>query len=347
MRRLYNISLFLVVALFSVVPHSVLAVQIFLDTTDTAHNLSDTFYVPVRIDTQEECINAVKVEVAYNPEEISIQDISTGESVLTLWTQFPVIQKNEGREIGRVVFEGGIPGGYCGRVVGDPGQTNILAKLVVTGVRQATSSEENTVSQIVLGPETKAYLHDGSGAEASLTVAGSNIVLTSATSSPNNLWLTDVHQDKIAPELFDITLVKAPSVGSNKHYIVFNTTDKQSGIDHYEVLETDPDRFGLLTWKPKESFWLTTSSPYELRDQNLHSKILVKAVDKNGNERVVTYTPPMSPLVELAQSYGLLLLIGGAVVVLISVLIVRMLRNKKRKDVLKDASIFEEDHVEE
>ena len=346
MRRLCNISLFFIATYLSVVPYTtVYAVQILLDTTENTQNLSDTFYVPVRIDTQEECINAVSVEVAYNPEEISIQDVSTGDSVLTLWTQFPLIQKHEGKEIGRVLFEGGIPGGYCGRVIGDPGQTNILAKLVVTGVRQQEfATETSRVSQIVLGPGTKAYRHDGSGTEAQLTLAGSTLLLTYSSSSPNNLWLSDVREDTIAPELFEITLVEGPSVGSNKHYIAFNTTDKQSGIDHYEVLETDPDRFGFLAWTPRESYWLIATSPYELRDQNLHSKILVKAVDKNGNERIVTYTPPMSPLVELAQSYSFLLLVG--VLTLIAFLLLyKIIQRKRRNDVLKNAAIIEDDHV--
>ncbi|KKS85295.1 MAG: hypothetical protein UV60_C0009G0016 [Parcubacteria group bacterium GW2011_GWA2_43_11] len=343
MRRLCNISLFLVVACLGVLPYTTYAAHIFLDSTENTQNLSDTFYVPVRIDTQEECINAVSVEVAYNPEEISIQDVSVGESVLTLWTQFPSIQKHEGKEIGRVLFEGGIPGGYCGRVIGDPGQTNILAKLVVTGVRQQEyATATSKVSQIVLGPGTKAYLHDGSGAEAPLTLAGSTLVLTFSSSSPNNLWLLDVQQDEIAPELFEITLVEGPSVGSSKSYIAFNTTDKQSGIDHYEVLETDPDRFGFLTWTSRESYWLIASSPYELRDQNLHSKILVKAVDKNGNERIVTYTPPMSPFVELVQSYTSLLLVG--IVLIVFWILYKTIQRKRRNDVLKNAAIIEDNH---
>ncbi|HCC04865.1 TPA: hypothetical protein DEP58_00990 [Patescibacteria group bacterium] len=344
MQRLCYISLFLVAGCIGVFPYTTYAVQIFLDTTENTHNLSDTFYIPVRIDTQGECINAVTVEVAYNPDEISIQDVSTGESVLTLWTQFPLIQKNEGKELGQVLFEGGIPGGYCGRVIGDPGQTNILAKLVVTGVRQQEfATDTSKVSQVVLGPATKAYLHDGSGTEAPLTLAGSTLVLTYSSSSPNNLWLSDVKQDVIAPELFEITLVEGPSVGSNKHYIAFNTTDKQSGVDHYEVLETDPDRFGFLTWTPRESYWVIASSPYELRDQNLHSKILVKAVDKNGNERIVTYTPPMSPFVVLTQSYTALLLVGVLVFIVFLVLY-KTIRRKRRNDVLKNSAIIEDDH---
>lgn len=339
MRRLFNISFFLLIAVVISIPHTAGAVQVFLDTAENERNEADTFYVPVRIDTQNDCINTVKVEIAYNPNEISIQDIGIGDSILTLWTQFPVIQKNEGKEIGRVLFEGGIPGGYCGRVIGDPGLTNILAKLVVTGVPHAQRNGSATTTQIVVGPETKVYLHDGIASEAPLTVLGVELALAYSTSSPNNVWLSDIKKDVIAPELFEITLVEGPSVGSDRHYIVFNTTDKQSGIDHYEVLETDPDKFGFLTWISKKSYWIVATSPYTLRDQALHSKILVKAMDKNGNERIVTYTPPMSPFVALSKLNALFVLIAGVLVVLFSIILFILLRKKKKikkKEKLKE-----------
>lgn len=330
MRRLFNISFLLVIATIISFPTTADAVQVFLETSDNFYNQSETFYVLVRLDTQGECVNAVKVDVAYNPEMISVKDVGIGDSVLTLWTQFPTIQKNEGKEVGSVVFEGGVPGGYCGRVIGDPGLTNVLAKLVVSGVPQ-TLGEGATTTQIVIGPATQVFLHDGTGREASSTVLGVELALTHSSTSLTDIWLSDVRQDEISPDFFEITFVEGPSVGSDKHYIVFNTVDKQSGIDHYEVLETDPDRFGFLSWIPRESYWVVATSPYTLRDQHLRSKILVKAVDKNGNERVVTFTPPMSPLAELANSKSFLAILFSLLVVIVVLgsIVLRRRKNKK------------------
>jgi hypothetical protein len=324
---------------------SVQAAQVYLDTEIETRNNRDTFYVPVRIDTQGECINAVRVAVAYNPEKISVQDVVLGNSILTLWTQKPEIVRKDGLEAGRVLFEGGIPGGYCGRVAGDAGLTNTLAQLVVTGANTALEKYVSTTTQLVIEPdETFVYLHDGGGTEADITVAGVELVLQQSTTSPNNIWLTDIQSDESAPELFEITLVEGPSTGNKRHYIVFNTVDKQSGIDHYEVLETDPDNYGFLAWLPKRSYWVTAESPYVLRDQKLRSKIMVKAVDKNGNERIVTYTPPITPL-EMVLSKTVLVPVGSVVIVLSLLfgLFILLKRRARAKKMLQDNEGHETD----
>lgn len=332
MRWLYPVALFFVVLLSA--PHSVSAVQVFLDTDTTVHSSADVFYIPIRVDTQDECINAVSVGISYNPTEITIHDVSIGESIITLWTKSPVIERGENGEKGHVVFEGGIPGGFCGRVIGDPGQTNVLAKLVLSGVSQTLTEDEMKAVQIIVDPSTTVFLHDGKGSIASTTMLGLELTLTQATSTPENNWITDIKSDTIAPELFEIILVEGPSEGNGKHYIAFNTTDKQSGVDHYEVLETDPDRFGFLTWVPRESYWVPATSPYVLRDQNLLSKIMVKAVDKNGNERIVTYVPEMSPFAELVQPKYLIPIVAGTIFIILSILLsVRYFRvRRKRKE---------------
>ena len=109
MRLLYQLGLFLMFVF--VAPQAVDAAHIFLDIESVSQNRLDTFYVPIRINVDNECVNTVKVAVAYNPDEISVRDVSIGDSILTLWTQKPTVLHHDGVEVGRVTFEGGIPGG--------------------------------------------------------------------------------------------------------------------------------------------------------------------------------------------------------------------------------------------
>lgn len=320
MRAWLGYSVISAIMLVCTMPVQAWAAHLYLDPPGTTHGRTDTFLVPVRIDPQGSCINAVSVHLAYNPTMLSVVDVGVGSSIVSLWTVRPTIERGPTGEVGRVVLEGGIPGGYCGRVSGDLGAADVLAELVVTGRSPyGEESAEAVRTSIVVDPATAVYRNDGTGAAADLTVLGADLTFIAASSSPVNAWLETVKEDTIAPELFEITLVEGPSVGSNKHYIAFSTTDKQSGIDHYEVLETDPDRFGFLTWVPRESHWVRGESPYVLRDQELRSKVLVKAVDKNGNERVVEYTPPLSLLHVLTYPalllpiLALLVCVGGAV----------------------------------
>jgi hypothetical protein len=322
------------------------AVQVYVEAED-AYNRLDTFYLPVRLDTQGVCVNSAHVALAYDPTALSVKDVSVGRSIFTLWTQQPTIHKDtDGREVGRVTFEGGIPGGYCGRVEGDPGLTNIMLDLIVTGVPKALAAGDRERGFVLVEPGTRVYLHDGTGAETLPTFLGAEFTLLQSTSTPQDVWLQDVLADDIAPEFFEITLVEGPSVGHNKHYIVFSTVDKQSGVDHYEVLETDPDRFGLLVWVPKSATWVRAESPYVLRDQYLRSKILVKAVDKKGNERVAEYVPPMSPLVEFTHPVVLMQLLIILIVLVAGTVAVLHLRRRKRTTSPAVASEHPQEHYE-
>lgn len=285
----------------------------------------DTFYLPLRITVgDDECINAASVDIAYDRSALRVVDVSIQDSILALWAEPPTVDE----AAGRVHFSGGIAGGYCGRIQGDPGESNILVQLVLTGVPKAEAAGTQRATDVQVLESSRVYLHDGSGTEAPLTTGTSRIVLRVATSSPTDAWLADVRADTVAPELFEVTLARSPAAADNRWFIAFFTTDKQSGIDHYEVLETDPNRFGLLTWLPRESHWIEAASPYVLRDQKLRSKILVKAMDKNGNERVVEYIPPRSPLAEIANVS--LLVLAVLVVGLILVIIVVRIRRWRR-----------------
>ncbi len=302
------------VGVFGVSP--AFAAEVFLDVDAKLYDRRDTFYIPIRVDARSDCLNAATVVIAYDPREISVREVVTSRSIFTLWTQSPSIDRDaEGNEAGAVRFSGGIPGGYCGRVEGDPGLTNILADLVVTGAPAAQTVGGLSTTTLVVSPETMLYRHDGTGTPLDTTLLGAELSLTIVEGAqPVDYWQGDVHADRIAPELFEITLVEGPSLGHARDYIAFSTVDKQSGISHYEVLETDPDRFGLLKWFPREAHWVRAESPYVLRDQELMSRIMVRAVDRNGNERVVTYEPSVSLVREFVRPSTFALLFGGTLI---------------------------------
>ena len=282
------------------------AAVIFLEARDEVLQQGDVVMVPLRIDTEDACVNAVEVQIRYDRDVLSAIDVSRGRSILSLWTETPEIDK----EKGRIRFSGGIPGGYCGRVTGDPGLTNILADIAFLVKGAARERQEALVSVDF----TRVYAHDGRG--TLLPTTAKPVALTVAPSLARPVldeWLERVREDDVAPELFSIVLNNDPSVARGKYYIVFSTTDKQSGIDHYEVRETDPKRWGFLSWIGREARWVVAESPYVLRDQSLNSTIQVKAVDKAGNERVVNYHPPA----ELARTPYLLFLMWGLGILLL------------------------------
>jgi len=69
-----------------------------------------------------------------------------------------------------------------------------------------------------------------------------------------------------------------PAIFDGKYFIVFYTTDKETGVDYYMVKEGERE-------------WKIAKSPYLLENQNLDEEIKVKAVDRAGNETIATFYP--------------------------------------------------------
>ncbi len=107
-----------------------------------------------------------------------------------------------------------------------------------------------------------------------------------------------------------------------KKYLVFSTTDKISGVDHYEIATLN--QVGIfLNAKPKIE-WKVGKNPYLLGDQNL-SKIFVKAIDKAGNEQISEITLPSKPF-----PYWIIPVIVICLVI-IGWIIFKIIREKKNK----------------
>jgi Tfp pilus assembly protein PilE len=269
----------------------VFAATLYMDPGEAFGFRADTITINIRLDTDEgECVNTIDGSIAYD-ESISAIDVGTGESILSLWVERPTI--DQGTRTIRLA--GGIPNGYCGRIPGDPRLTNTIATLVfqvpgfAVGGKSGSSSKE---AKITFTPETRVLLNDGEGTEATLKTYGATIRLDDKPgASVSDPWALAVSGDQNPPAPFSLELVKNPDVFNNKYYIVFSTTDKESGLDHFEVLEEPFEELSLFKWGAPDRAWAEVTSPYVIKDQALRSVIRVKAVDKSGNERIATYAP--------------------------------------------------------
>lgn len=329
MNNIKAIYLSLLLAFFAI-PNAATAASLYLDPGVTTLNRGDALLVSIRLDTDEEtdeCINAVDGVLTYSAN-IDPVDITTGDSIFSVWVENPVINK-ENRTI---TFAGGIPNGYCGRISGDPRLSNVIAQIVFRspGFIVGGGSDELQAT-INFTDESTAYLNDGRGTKADLTTYGSSIELNkSPGDSMSNPWQDRVQEDNVPPAQFAISLQKGDKEFSGKWYIVFNTTDKQTGIDHYEVMEEEISQFGTFDWGGADAPWITERSPYVLRDQTLNSIIRVKAVDKAGNEYIATIIPDeanrgysLNFILTIVVSLALLLL-------LVTLFVLALLKLKKR-----------------
>ncbi len=321
------------------VAHEAHAASLYMDPNQAELKRGDTMVISVRLDTDEgECVNVVDAVITYS-ENIQPVDTSRGNSVLNLWVEEPVINK-ENRTI---TFAGGIPNGYCGRIPGDPRLTNnVIDLLFQSPGLQIGQSESGNVASIGFDPQTHVLLNDGFGTRVEPQVFGASVLLAKeAGATVQNPWQEAVANDQLPPEKFSISLSRIPNE-FGKYHISFNTTDKQSGVDHYEVIEEPLDSKNLFGWGAETAPWVEAKSPYVLDDQSLNSTIRVRAIDKAGNEYIATLVPEESQRTFSEDNLFIIGVLAASIVALLGVcagIAVFLFRRRTRRK----AELTEED----
>jgi len=258
---------------FIFVPTVVFGAILYLEPEEGQYYLEDVFVAEIKINTEGEEINAIKVDLAFSQDVLEIEDFSQGNSILALWPEGPSFSN----QTGKIHFIGGIPGGYSG-------EDGLLGKIVFGAKKEGKALVQIEDSSQVL-------LNDGLGTLVELTSKGGFFtIFAEKREIPEDEWRKELEKDDIPPEPFEIIIYQDPTIFEGKYFIIFSTVDKQTGIDYYEILEADKRGYRRGTTQKAE--WKKWESPYLLEDQSLKSIIKVKAVDKAGNERIVEYLPP-------------------------------------------------------
>ena len=275
-----SFSIFLGIVFFF--PFKAEAAKLYLAPVEREYYVGNTVIAEVRLDVKDECVNAVKADLSFSKDNLEAVDFSRGNSILSIWVKEPVIEQ----DLGQISFIGGIPGGFCGVMPGDPGESNLLGRIIFQ-VRQAISGQ----GKIGFSDTSEVLLNDGLGTKAELKTSGAAFnILDEIPYQFKDQWADELTQDSILPEPFEIKIYQESLIFEGKYFITFSTTDKQTGLDYYEVAELN-----LFERIFKIEKWQKGNSPYLLNDQNLRSLIKVKAVDKAGNERMATIMPVFKP----------------------------------------------------
>lgn len=318
------------------------AASLYIDPPRSELSRGDAVELAVRLDVDEstgECVNAVDTVISYT-ENIEPVDVSLGDSIFSFWVEQPTINKADRT----ITFAGGIPNGYCGRVAGDPRLTNNIVKLIFRspGFTIGARSESNEAS-VQFTDVTTAYLNDGLGTQVVPRLFGATMTLSpQAGSGIVDPWRAAVSADTTPPEEFSIFLERDELAFSGKYYISFNTTDKQTGIDLYQIMEQPIEQFGTFNWGRADAPWIIARSPYVLEDQSLNSVIRVRAIDKAGNEYIATLLPEES-LRTISQNqintYVMFGIIGLIVLGCFGVIVVFVLQRIRKRKVKVDDSL--------
>jgi hypothetical protein len=300
MKVLFNKKIYFILVFSAIfLPHSVFASNVYIDTSHTDFFVGDTILFSVRVDSENKNINVVEgsVMLDYPAELASLIDINTAGSTFSLWPGKPLPSESNTS----ISFTGGSPGGLNSK---DAIIFNIVLKL-------------QTVGRITLSPDNiSVYINDGKGTEDEVHV--NNIIIDvlpeKLDSQAADDWNTIISNDTTPPEPFEIYLGQEESIFDGKKFLSFSTTDKQSGIAYYEVIEND--------LPPVRSDYT-----YILQEQNEPVKVTVVAYDSAGNARESIYSS--TPYSVPKASYSTIIIIS--VLLLLIIVFVIYKRRKKNK----------------
>lgn len=287
---------FISVFLFNIVRAQ--AVTIYFESRSSMIYQDNTFIVDLKISTPDTEINVLEGTILYDKDKLELKEISTGNSIFSLWPKPPTIYGNRGE----LSFIGGVPKGFKGK-------TGDVFKIIFT-------AKKNGQTKLDFLDDVFAFLNDGKGTQISPQLK--SLTLEILERSPGFLekdeWQELIAQDKIPPKFVEAIISRNPNIFDNKYFVSFFATDEGAGINYYEIKEGDNE-------------FKRIESPYVLKDQTLKGAVQIKAVDKAGNESIII--PEISSATGTYYNVYLILIVVGLFIFVIIFWIWRLLLIKK------------------
>lgn len=134
------------------------------------------FYLEVRLDTENESVNAAEAHIVFPPDKLRVTQLERGGSILTLWPKEPAFDNTKGE----ASFIGGAIGAFRGKdgLVG-----RILFEAKTSG---------NSVS-ITAGSSSRVIIADGKGTLAKLSLSDVSLAIRAARP---NIIFSPSHSDE-------------------------------------------------------------------------------------------------------------------------------------------------------
>ncbi len=253
-------ALFLVFVVFF--PHLLFATS--LQFEKSTLEVSVGMKVPVRLMLVQDgtAVNALEGSLTFDPEYLTPTSVLDGSSIISTWVK-SVDLKDTKAQKGSLLFSGIIPRGV------------VTGGEVVTVVFTAHKEGGTHVAGTGI-----AYKNDGKAtpvilAPVELPILAKKDGVTSEAILPN---------DNVPPQITRLDIAQNEAMFEGAYFIVFAAKDAESGVDHFELLETSTK---IPSGKENEAFsWKVVTSPALLMDQTLKSYVYLKVVDRNGNSSI-------------------------------------------------------------
>jgi membrane protein YdbS with pleckstrin-like domain len=102
-----SMAFFLLLCLGCALPSVGYAAVLSMDPSSASFVVGSTFEVPIWVNSEDQPINAISIDIKFPPDKLQLISPSTGRSIITLWTAPPSFNN----QTGNISFQGVIPNG--------------------------------------------------------------------------------------------------------------------------------------------------------------------------------------------------------------------------------------------
>ena len=163
-----NFSKVVFVLLLVLVPIRTKAAVLYLESPETQYSLEETFALEVKVNPEEESINAIRVALEFDSDILEVIGFDFEYSILSFWIEQPTLSDiKEINSTGFISFTGGIPNGYKGKFIGTPLEANSLGKIIFKPKSFVLDGGQTIIKLL---DNSLVLLNNGRGSVADLTV---------------------------------------------------------------------------------------------------------------------------------------------------------------------------------
>ena len=233
-------------------PLNVFGASLDVENKDIDVREGDTLIFNVYLNSEDE-INSVEGNIILEGD-YTVKTISTAGSIFDMWPNKPSFEN------GTISFVGGSASSVFGN------RLKLFSIILEVHSQEGVTFSSN---------QTDIFLNDGIGTKIRVDSLKKEIKLPASKRDSKDKFNELILLDREPPFEFEISIGRDANSFDGKYFASFNTTDKDSGIERYEVLENNIETPIL------------TGTTYVLQDQTLKGNLIVKAIDKAGNVQVV------------------------------------------------------------
>ena len=146
--RIISLTVFALFLYFALFPSLVFGARLSLEPTAGTFVVGSTFSVSIFLDTEDELVNAIEINISFSPNKLQVISASTGFSIVNTWAVNPHFNNREGE----INLQGIIPSG----IYADKG--------LITTVTFRTKSVGSALVKFT--DESRVFLSDGRGTDA-------------------------------------------------------------------------------------------------------------------------------------------------------------------------------------